>query len=91
MDSITLDVGDGPYKVQGALLNQILLALQPAPDATSVVLTTPADLVSLPLADVLGDDDIRLFNLIGETTITFAVARMDGTVIAPQVTAIEVK
>jgi energy-coupling factor transport system substrate-specific component len=90
MDSITLDVGNGPQKLQGAPLMDILTTLEPAANATTVILHTTGESISLPLSDVLSDDDIRIFTIIGADRITFAVAQMDGTVIAPQVTGIEV-
>jgi hypothetical protein len=40
---------------------------------------------------VLADDGVRIFTVVSEADVTFAVARMSGEVIAPQVTAIEVK
>jgi hypothetical protein len=54
-------------------------------------LHTDGDPVSLPLADVLGDNDLRLFTIIGKEEISFAVARMDGQVVAPRVTRIDVQ
>jgi hypothetical protein len=47
--------------------------------------------ISLPLDEVLADDDLRLFTVIGEGDVTFALARMDGEVLAAQVTRIEVR
>ncbi len=90
MDSINLDLGEGARKVQGAPLGAILTAQQPTAEATTINLHTADGLVSLPLADVLADSDVRLFTVVGEESLSFAVARMDGTVIAPHVTAIEV-
>jgi len=90
MDSITLDVGDGPQKLQGIALAKVLQTLEPAPDATTVILHTDGDLVTLPLSDVLGSDDVRIFTVIGADRVTYAVARMDGTVIAPMVMGVEV-
>ena len=91
MDSIPLDVGDGPRKVQGAPLADVLAALEPASDAATVILHTDGDPTSLPLDEVLNDNDVRIFTIIDGDQITFAVARMDGTVIAPHVTRIEVQ
>jgi hypothetical protein len=45
----------------------------------------------MPLADVLGDDDLRIFTVIGGTDVSFAVARMNGEVILSRITHIEVK
>lgn len=91
MDSIGLDVGGGPRKVQGAPLGQVLLAMAPRPEATTVVLYADGDESSLPLSSVLQDDDVRIFTIIGEADVSFAVARMDGEVIAARVTRIEVR
>ena len=91
MDSSTLDVGNGPQKLQGAPLAEILTALEPEDDATTIILHTTGESVSLPLSDVLNDDKTRIFTIIGIDNLTFAVAKMDGTVIAPQVIRIEVQ
>jgi hypothetical protein len=91
MDSIRLDVGDGPAKLQGAPLSLVLESMAPRPGASTVIAYTGDAPVELPLSEVLADDDVRLFTVIGEDALTFALARMDGTVLAPQVTRIEVQ
>jgi energy-coupling factor transport system substrate-specific component len=91
MDSTRLDLGDGPRKFQGVPLGNVLLSMKPQTGAQRVVLHTGGELVLLSLADVLADDDIWLFTVIGEAEITFALARMDGEVLAAQVTHIEVE
>ncbi len=91
MDAIALDVGNGPEKLQGAPLGKVLASMGPAADATEVLIHTADGSESLPIADVLGSDDVRLFTVIGDGTVSFVVARMDSTVIVSQVTALEVK
>ncbi len=91
MDAIALDVGNGPEKLQGAPLGKVLASMGPAADATEVLIHTADGSESLPIADVLGSDEVRLFTVIGDGTVSFVVARMDSTVIASQVTALEVK
>jgi ABC-type thiamin/hydroxymethylpyrimidine transport system permease subunit len=92
MDSISLDLGQGAKKLQGVPLGKVLAALEPQPDAREVVLeTVDGGQVTLPLADVLAGDDIRLFTVLNEETMSFAVARMSGEVLAPQVLRIEVR
>ncbi len=91
MDSTGLDVGAGPLKLQGVPLGQVLAALKPREDATTVLVHTPTEPVELPLDEVLGDDDLRLFTVIGEENVSFALARMDGSVLAARVTRIEVR
>ena len=91
MDSTRLDLGDGPRKLQGVPLGKVLAAMEPQAGATTVVVHTGGEPISLPLADVLADDDLRLFTVIGEADVTFALARMDGEVLAATVTRIEVQ
>lgn len=91
MDSTRVDVGQGPQKLQGAPLGKVLQAMQPRPEATTVVLRTGGDPVTLPLSEVLADDDVRIFTVIGPDSVSFAVARMDGQVLAPAVTAVDVQ
>jgi ABC-type thiamin/hydroxymethylpyrimidine transport system permease subunit len=91
MDSTRLDLGDGPRKYQGVPLGKVLAAMEPQTGAETVVVHTGEEPISLPLGELLADDDIRLFTVIGEADMTFTLARMDGEVLAAQVTRIEVK
>jgi DMSO/TMAO reductase YedYZ molybdopterin-dependent catalytic subunit len=91
MDSTRLDLGDGPRKLQGVPLGKVLASMLPQAGATTVVVHTGSDPVSLPLADVLADDDTRLFTVIGQADVSFALARLEGEILAAQVTGIEVK
>jgi energy-coupling factor transport system substrate-specific component len=86
-----LDVGEGSKKYQGTPLGQVLQTMNPRPEARTVLLYTNGEPVSMPLADVLGDDDLRIFTIIGGTDVSFAVARMDGEVILSKITRIEVR
>jgi hypothetical protein len=63
----------------------------PRSEAATIVLHTNGESVSIPLADVLGDDDLRIFTIIGEADVSFAAARMGGEVIVPRVTRIEIR
>ncbi len=92
MDSARLDVGKGPAKYQGAPLGKVLQALDPKPGCVTVILQTGSGQpVSLRLGEVLATDDIRLFTIIDGSAMSYAIARMDGTVIAAPVTGIEVR
>ncbi|MBN1875959.1 MAG: ECF transporter S component [Anaerolineae bacterium] len=92
MDSIPLDLGDGARKVQGAPLGLVLQAMQPQPEAKTVQLhTSTGTAATLSLQEVLDNDDIRIFTLIDPSNVTFAVANMDGTVIAADVIRITVE
>lgn len=96
MDSARLDLGDGPRKYQGAALGPVLQEMAPYSEATTVIFHPPADTasaaeLSLPLDQVLADQDIRIFTRIDDDGVSFAVARMDGQVIAAEVERIEVR
>lgn len=91
MDATRLDVGEGPKKYQGVPLGQVLQAMEPDTGAVTVLVESEGDVLSLPLAEVLGDDDLRIFTIIGEDEVSFALARMSGEVIAAPVVAIEVQ
>jgi hypothetical protein len=90
-DSARLDVGYGPHKYQGIPLGQVLQTMQPQAEASTVVLHTEGEPVLVPLADVLGDDDLRIFTVLSGEEVAFAVARLDGQVVAPRVTRVEVQ
>lgn len=90
-DSARLDVGQGPQKYQGVPLGWVLQAMAPRAEATAVVLHADSESISIALPQVLGDDDLRLFTIIGDEGVSFAVARMDGEVLAARVARIEVR
>jgi len=91
MDSTRLDLGNGPQKVQGISLGKVLRSMQPGADATTVLLHSAGEAVSLAISEVLSDDDIRIFTVIGQTEVTFAVAHMSGHVLAAEVARLEVR
>jgi energy-coupling factor transport system substrate-specific component len=94
MDGARLEVADGPVKAQGVALGTVLQSMGPRPEATRVVLHTQggtASTTELSLEQVLSDEDIRIFVLIGEGGVSFAIARVDGQVITPHVVRIEVR
>jgi ABC-type thiamin/hydroxymethylpyrimidine transport system permease subunit/DMSO/TMAO reductase YedYZ molybdopterin-dependent catalytic subunit len=91
MDSTQLDLGDGPRKYQGAPLGAVLRQMEPRAGASAVVIHTEGQAVRLPLEEVLADKDVRLFTAFHGEDVTFALARMDGQVLAYPVTRIEVE
>jgi ABC-type thiamin/hydroxymethylpyrimidine transport system permease subunit/DMSO/TMAO reductase YedYZ molybdopterin-dependent catalytic subunit len=91
MDSTQLDLGDGSHKYQGAPLGKVLEAMEPKPGAQAVVVHAEGKSVSLSLVEVLPDKDLRIFTVIGASQITFALARMDGEVLLPAISSIEVR
>jgi ABC-type thiamin/hydroxymethylpyrimidine transport system permease subunit/DMSO/TMAO reductase YedYZ molybdopterin-dependent catalytic subunit len=91
MDSTRLDLGEGPRKYQGAPLGAVLNQMEPQADASTVVLHTEGQPVHLPLDEVMADKDVRLYTAFDGAEASFAVARMDGQVLAYPVKRIEVE
>ena len=91
MDSTLVELENGAEKLQGVSLGAVLETMGPVSGAQTVVIHTANEALSLPLDQVLGDNDLRLFTLIGETDVSFVLGRMDGQVLAAPVTGIEVQ
>ncbi|MBN1922575.1 MAG: ECF transporter S component [Anaerolineae bacterium] len=90
MDATTVNIGDGARKLQGAPLGAVLAALEPAADATTVTLVSPEGKTEIPLAELVADDDIRLFTALTPEWVRFVVARTDGSILSNGVTEIQV-
>jgi energy-coupling factor transport system substrate-specific component len=91
MDSTALNLSGGTRKVQGAPLGSILEAAQPTADAGEVTVVGSADHVSLPLDEVLDNESLRLFTVIEEDTMTYALGWMDGEVLVEKVQRLDVQ
>jgi ABC-type thiamin/hydroxymethylpyrimidine transport system permease subunit/DMSO/TMAO reductase YedYZ molybdopterin-dependent catalytic subunit len=91
MDSTSLDLGQGPRKYQGAPLGAVLRQMEPRAGASAVVIYTTTGSIRLTLEEVLDNNDIRLFTAFQGADVTFALAHMDGQVLAHPVTGIEVE
>jgi len=91
MDAVRLDLGEGGRKLQGVALGKVLADMEPTAAAQTVVVNAGDGPVQLPLADVLADDDVRVFTVIGEDNVTFALARVSGEVLAYPIESIEVQ
>jgi DMSO/TMAO reductase YedYZ molybdopterin-dependent catalytic subunit len=91
MDSTQIDLGEGGQKLQGAPLGAVLASMEPQDGARTVVAFTDGGEVALPLSEALADEGIRIFTVIKEAAIDYAVARMSGEVLAHPVTRIEVQ
>jgi energy-coupling factor transport system substrate-specific component len=90
MDAVSLDLGEGSRKLQGAPLALVLESMEPTAGAESVVIHGSEGGMTLPLDELL-DDDVRLFTVIGESDVSFALARTGGEVLVRRVERIEVK
>ena len=91
MDSTVLDVGYGPNKYQGAPLGIVLQTMEASPNTTTVILSNGETRVELPVGDIIGNDDIRIFSIMSEDKMSFALATMGGKVILANLNSIEVR
>lgn len=93
MDSTQINLSDGAggRKLQGAPLGEVLASMNPQGAAATVVITSPDAEITLSLSEVLDDDGLRIFTVINEAAIDYAVARMEGELLAYPVTTIEVQ
>jgi DMSO/TMAO reductase YedYZ molybdopterin-dependent catalytic subunit len=91
MDGANLDLGSGPRKVQGAPLSKVLEAMHPLPEASTVLVNGVEGQISLPLSEVLADEEIRIFTVIDTDGLSFAIARMNGTILQKQAKGIVVR
>jgi ABC-type thiamin/hydroxymethylpyrimidine transport system permease subunit len=91
MDSITVVLPGGARKLQGTPLGQVLAAMQPGAAASEVILHTAAGPVTVSLDEVMRNNDVRIFTVIDPPSVGYAVARMDGFVLAADVREIEVQ
>jgi len=92
MDNATLDLGAGPTKYQGVALADLVARWEPAAEASEVLLVTRAgEEAAVPLADALAERTLRLWTVMGEEGMRFAVAYVDGRVLARDVIALEIR
>jgi ABC-type thiamin/hydroxymethylpyrimidine transport system permease subunit/DMSO/TMAO reductase YedYZ molybdopterin-dependent catalytic subunit len=93
MDSASVRLRAGSAKLQGTPLGAVVASMDPAPTAETVIFRTATgdDAPVLPLSDVRNDDELRIFTVIDETGIGYAIARMSGEVLAEQVETIEIR
>ena len=82
MDSILLTIDGKSQKVQGVPLGMVLEASDFLTNANTLVITSDQTSLEFNITDLLNDDSIRLFVIIGETDITYALAKMNGEVLA---------
>jgi ABC-type thiamin/hydroxymethylpyrimidine transport system permease subunit len=91
MDSTILDVGYGKNKYQGAPLEDILDSTGISSSAKKVILFNNQEQTEIPIEEIMGNDQIRLFSIMSENKMSFAVATMDGEVFITYLTAIKVE
>jgi len=91
MDSTKLDIGEGSLKYQGVPLQLVLHSLRLLPVAEQVIIQSYDSNLSFSLNEVLSDDSLRIFVIIGDTDFTYALATMDGEVLMYPIQGINIQ
>jgi ABC-type thiamin/hydroxymethylpyrimidine transport system permease subunit len=92
MDSTRLDVGSGNKKYQGVPLGLLLDPGLSSGEYTQVVASNDQGQEALlSLEEVLGDDGIRIFLLLDQGVMSYALAHLDGEVYLVGVEKIEIR
>lgn len=91
MDSFLITFSDGQTKTQGVPLALLIKAMQPRAEAVDVVFRASDAEQVIPLAQALADDELRIFTVIKDDLVRFALARSSGAVLLDALTAIEVR
>lgn len=91
MDSTQIALPDGAQKLQGVALWKVITAAFPNQTPQTVQFNNAEDGVSLTWDELNENDAIRLFIVIGEDSISYALAEMSGEVILFPVTHINIQ
>jgi energy-coupling factor transport system substrate-specific component len=91
MDSISLTLGEQTLKVQGVPLGSLLEACLPQSGAQLARLLGAQGQITLPLEEVLSDDQVRIFSVFDQDQVSYAAARMNGELILWPVSEIRVE
>ena len=91
MDSFFITFKDGNIKTQGVPVAALINAMQPAENAKEVLFISSDGLATLTLSEALNQTDLRLFTVIKDNIVRFAVARESGAVIQDDLVEVEVR
>jgi energy-coupling factor transport system substrate-specific component len=91
MDSTQIALPDGSQKLQGVAVWKVVNAAFPGQNPNTIHFSNADDNMTLPWSDLYENDSIRLFTVIGEDSISYALAEMSGNVILFPVTEIDVQ
>ncbi len=90
MDSTQIELPDGSQKLQGVPLWKIIETILADESPTEVHLISSEETLSISWSDIDGKDDLRLFMVIEEKNISYALAEMSGEVLIFPVIEIEI-
>jgi len=90
MDSTQIVLPDGPQKLQGVPVWKIIEAYLNQETPTEVLFNSNEETLIIQWSEIDGDDTLRLFTVIEDEGISFALAYMSGEVQLFPVTEIEI-
>ena len=90
MDSTQVGLPDGYQKLQGVSVWKVIQAALGEGTPSEIVFSNSDEETTLPWSELDGNDDIRLFTVIGTDSISYALAQMSGDVLLFPVTEIDI-
>ena len=91
MDSTQIALPDGSQKLQGVAVWKVVSAAFPGQTPSEIQFSNQDDGLTLSWNELDQNDSIRLFTVIGEDSISYALAEMSGDVILFPVTQIDIQ
>jgi len=90
MDSTQVSLPDGSQKLQGVPVWKVIEANLDGNLPKEIHFRSSEGTISLSWSEINGNDNLRLFTVIGEDSISFALAEMSGEVHLFPITGIEI-
>jgi len=90
MDSTQVALPDGSQKLQGVPLWKVVETYNDKGTPQEISLSSPDETISYDWSDIDGNDKLRLFTVVEENGISFALAEMSGEVHLFPVTELEI-
>ncbi|MCB2203087.1 ECF transporter S component [bacterium] len=90
MDSTQIALPEGSKKLQGVPVWKVVQAISPETTPKSLVFSNQDDTLTLTWSEVDQNDSLRIFTVIGESSIGYALAEMSGDVQLYPLTQIEI-
>ena len=91
MDSTQIALPDGSQKLQGVAVWKVVSAAFPGQTPSEIQFSNQEDGITLSWDELNENDNIRLFTVIGEDSISYALAEMSGDVLLFPVTQIDIQ
>ncbi|MCJ7696230.1 MAG: hypothetical protein MUO40_12520, partial [Anaerolineaceae bacterium] len=91
MDNISIDIGNGNQKYQGIPIDLVIKSIPISTEDYIVTFITDGNPYEIPISEIKKDGSLRLFVIINESDISYALATMSGEVLAYPVNEITIR